>query len=249
MKGKHAFADLFSSDSDLYARVRPSYPPGLIADIASMTPVRSLAWDAGTGNGQAARALAEHFDRVHATDASARQIAEAAPHERITFAIESAEDCTLAGASCDLVLVAQALHWFDLDAFTAEVRRVLKPGGVLAAIGYGWFHVDAQVDEIVGRTLLKPLQRWWAPNNWLLIDGYRTIDFPGEEIRCSPAAIHLDWTRERLLDYVRSWSAVRRWQEADGEGWTAAVDALEAAWPSGESRHLCMPLVSRLARL
>lgn len=149
-------------------------------------------------------------------------------------------------ASCDLVLAAQALHWFDLDAFYREVRRVLRPGGLLAATGYGWFYVDPVTDEIVGRTLIKPIEGLWAAANWLLIDSYRTIPFPGEELRLMPSAVHLHWSRRQLEDYVRSWSAVRRWDSASLQ---MAFDEIAAAWPDNEARHVVMPMISRAARL
>ena len=243
------FIDLFSGHADLYAQARPSYPLALIADIAALAPGRGLAWDAGTGNGQAARLLAGHFARVHATDASAAQIDQAEPHERITVAAEPAEGCSLSDGSCDLVLGAQALHWFDLEAFYAEVRRVLRPAGVLAAVGYGWFYVDPDVDEAVGRTLLTPIAPFWAPNNWLLVDGYRTIPFPGEEVRIAPSAIHLAWSREQLLSYVQSWSAFRRWSETRPAEWDRTREEIHRVWPGEERRHVMMPIVSRVARL
>jgi SAM-dependent methyltransferase len=241
-----SFHDLFSGHAKLYAATRPTYPDSLSAEVAALAPGRSLAWDAGTGNGQAARLLATHFDQVYATDASAEQIGQAEPHPRVRFAAEPAERCALDDASCDLVLVAQAMHWFDLPRFHAEVRRVLRPGGLLAAIGYGWFYVDPVVDEIVGRTLLKPLAPKWATGNWLLIDGCRTIDFPGEEVRLTPCAVHLAWTREQLEAYVSSWSAVQRW---DAALLAAAFAELASVWPDGEARHVFMPVISRAARL
>lgn len=244
-----SFIDLFSDLAELYAQARPTYPESLIAEISTLAPGRLQAWDAGTGNGQAARLLANHFAQVHATDASIEQIAQAEHHPKVTFIAEPAERCSLADGSCDLVLVAQALHWFELDRFYAEAGRVLRPGGVLAAIGYGWFYVDPVIDEIVGRTLLKPIERFWAPNNWLLIDGYRTISFPGEEVRLTRGAIHLAWRREQYLDYVRSWSAFKRWAEASPKAWSTACDELGAAWTDGEVRHVTMPIVSRAARL
>lgn len=246
---KRPFLDLFSGHAELYAQARPTYPPSLIAEIASLAPGHAQAWDVGTGNGQAAHLLANYFDHVHATDASEQQVAQASQHPQISFRTEPAESCSLLDASCDLVLVAQALHWFDLEVFYAEARRVLKPGGVLAAIGYGWFYLDPILDEIVGRTVLKPLEPYWASNNWLLVDGYRTIPFPGEELRCAPAAVHLAWTRDQLLDYVRSWSAFRRWTYASERGWTDAVNEIEQAWPDGQARHVFMPIVSRVSRL
>lgn len=240
------FPDLFSGHATLYARSRPTYPESLIAEVATLAPGRRLAWDVGTGNGQAARLLADHFERVFATDASADQIAEAEPHSRIDFAVEPAESCSLADASCDLVLVAQALHWFDLDRFHAEVRRVLRPGGLLAAIGYGWFYVDPVVDEVVGRALLKPLEPMWAPGNWLLIDGYRNLPMPGDEVRLTPCAIHLAWAREQLEAYLSSWSAVRR---LDPTLLPAALADLAGVWPDNQPRHVFMPVMTRATRL
>lgn len=244
------FHDLFSGHAELYSEARPTYPPSLIDEIVSLAPGRQQAWDAGTGNGQAAQSLAPHFQHVHATDASVQQVEQAEPHPRITFAAEPAETCSLPDGSCDLVLTAQALHWFDLDTFYAETRRVLKPAGVLAAIGYSWFYVDPTIDGIVGRALLKPLEPLWAPNNRLLIDGYRSIRFPGKELRCTPAAIHLAWTREQLVAYVRTWSAVGRWTAQDGgRGLDKAFAELADAWPDNQQRHVVMPIVSRVARL
>jgi SAM-dependent methyltransferase len=241
-----SFPDHFSGHAQLYAQARPSYPEELIAELAALSPGRALAWDSGTGNGQAARLLARHFAHVHATDASAEQIAAADPAERVHYAVEPAERCSLPDGSADLVVAAQALHWYDLERFYREVRRVLRPDGLLAAIGYGWFYVDPIIDEIVGRTLLKPVEQHWAPGNWLLIDGYRTIPLPGEEVRLAPAAIHLRWTRGQFEAYVRSWSVVQRLGEQVAERGFAA---LAEVWPDEQVRQVVMPLTVRAARL
>ena len=240
------FADHFSGHAALYCRARPTYPFSLIAELAELSPARRQAWDVGTGNGQSARMLADHFDAVSATDASAGQISEAAPHPRIRFAVERAEHCSLPDESCELVLAAQCIHWFDHPKFFGEVTRILRPNGLLAAIGYGWFYVDERVDEIVGRSILKPLEPLWAAENWLLVDGYRSLDFPGEEVRLTPAAIHLDWTREQVEAYVRSWSAVQRLGEDVVEEGFAE---LARVWPNDQSRRVTMPILSRAARL
>jgi SAM-dependent methyltransferase len=240
-----AFIDLFSGHSALYAAARPTYPPQVFADIAGLCRAREQAWDVGTGNGQAARDLAAQFDRVFASDPSASQIAAAAPADRVTFAVEPAERSSLADASCDLVLAAQAAHWFEPEAFGAEVRRVAKPGGIVAAIGYGWWYVDPQVDVIVA-DLLRALELHWQPGNWLLIDGYRALRLPGEEVRIPPAAIHLAWERRELEAYVRSWSVVQRLGEEVAEPTFAA---LRAIWPDGQKRHVIMPVVARVHRL
>src|SRR5438045_3485499 len=128
-----AFKDHFSGHAPDYRAFRPTYPPELFSFLASIAPTRELVWDCGTGNGQAAVLLADHFARVFATDASAEQIANAEPHPKVEYIVAPAEKCPLADASADLVTVTQALHWFDHHGFYAEVRRVCKPGAVIAA--------------------------------------------------------------------------------------------------------------------
>lgn len=246
-----SFADKFSQGSGLYRRARPVYPPDLFVALAALAPGRALAWDAGTGSGQAVAGLAAHFAAVHATDPSPQQIANAKAHPRVTYAVEPAEAVSLGDASADLVLAAQAMHWFDLERFYAEAARVLRPGGILAAIGYAWFYVDEAVDRAVEEALLGPLRVWWAPENAILWDGYRGIAFPGEEIRIGQPAIHLDWSLAELMDYVRTWSAVRAFENAEGQAKLPEARArLAEAWGDPErKRHVVMPMQVRVARL
>jgi SAM-dependent methyltransferase len=245
------FIDKFSERSALYSRARPAYPPELMATLAELAPSRRLAWDSGTGNGQAALGLARHFDSVFATDPSPQQIDNAVPHDRISYAVEAAEEVSLADASVDLVLAAQAMHWYDLDRFYRQVERVLRPSGIFAAIGYAWFYVDAAVDAAIERALLGPMRPYWAANNALLWDGYRTIPFPGEEIRVAQPAIHLDWSLEELMAYVLTWSATRTLEANEGkEPLRRARASLAAAWGDpAAKRHLVMPMQVRVARI
>ena len=126
------FADHFSGHASAYAAFRPRYPSALFEWLTSVAPGTELAWDVGTGNGQVAHGLVTRFARVVATDPSSAQIDQAAPHPRIKYAVTTYAS-GLAHASAQLVAVGQALHWFDLDPFFAEARRVLQPRGVVAA--------------------------------------------------------------------------------------------------------------------
>lgn len=243
------FIDRFSDRSDLYRRARPTYPPGLFDALASLAPGRDLAWDCGAGNGQAAVALAGHFAKVHASEPSARQLEEAQPSDGVSYILERAEDVSLPDGCCDLALAAQALHWFDLERFYAQVRRVLKPGGLLAAIGYDWMYVDPAIDALISRRLMPLLDGHWAAQNKLLWAGYRSIPFPGEEVRLGALAIYLDWSFQEVSCYISTWSAVRAMQAAGGEAEVAAALAeLGAAW-GGSKRRVVMPLFVRAARL
>jgi SAM-dependent methyltransferase len=246
-----AFIDSFSEVAGEYRRARPTYPAALIAELAVLAPGRALAWDSGTGSGQAAVALARHFDAVYATDPSEQQIANAQPAERVTYAVEAAEAVSLANGAVDLVLAAQAMHWFDLDRFYAQVQRVLKPGGILAAIGYSWFYIDEEVDAAVEAALLRPMRPFWAANNSILWDGYRGIPFPGEDIRVGLPAIHLRWSVDQVLGYVRTWSAAAKFRASEGEErFEAALASVRGAWGEpGRERQVVMPMQVRVSRL
>src|SRR5262245_26273424 len=132
-----SFKDHFSTQAGEYMLYRPRYPRALFEFLASIAPARDRAWDCGTGNGQAATALAEFFAEVVATDPSASQLVHARRHPKVRYLEAAAEQCPLADESVDLVTVAQAVHWFDLTKFYAEVRRVGRAGGVLAVWSYG----------------------------------------------------------------------------------------------------------------
>ncbi len=160
-----SFADHFSGVSAAYAAFRPRYPDVLFDFLAQVAPAHEAAWDVGTGSGQAAVGLARHFTRVIATDASSSQIEHATPDPRVSYRVCPAEACDLNDRSIDLVTVAQALHWFDRPRFWAEVRRVLRPGGVIAV----WTYVMLQ---IAPREF--PFEEFAAPN--VVIEQSVTLD-------------------------------------------------------------------------
>ncbi|HEY0879249.1 MAG TPA: class I SAM-dependent methyltransferase, partial [Zeimonas sp.] len=144
------FPDHFSAVAPAYAQSRPTYPAALFDWLASRCAARELAWDCGAGSGQASLALGARFTRVIATDASAEQIARATPHARIEYRVAAAERSGLETACADLITVAQALHWFDLDRFWPEVRRVARSAALFAAWTYGPLEVDGDaVDALV----------------------------------------------------------------------------------------------------
>src|SRR5437660_11374619 len=146
-----SFKDHFSKQAADYAIFRPGYPQELFNYLGNIAASRQLAWDCATGNGQAAVGLAGVFYRVIATDASEKQISNAQPHERVEYRVAPAENSGIKSGTIDLVMIAQALHWFDLDRFYTEARRVLKPDGVLAASDYNLLHINPAIDEVVNR--------------------------------------------------------------------------------------------------
>jgi len=227
------FKDHFSGHAELYREARPTYPDALFDWLAAQAPDRALAWDCGCGNGQASVALARHFARVIATDPSANQIADAEPHANIDYRVEPAERSSLAEASTSLVTVAQALHWFDFAAFYAEVRRVLKPGGVFAAWAYAACGAgDARIDDTIGHLYGDALTGpYWPPERAHIDAGYGTIPFPFTAIAAPEFPMAMRWNVDQLLAYLRSWSATQRYIKANGEDPVGIIESdLRSAW-------------------
>jgi len=240
--------DHFSAVADGYARYRPGYPTALYDWLASLPAGRALAWDCATGSGQAAAGLAERFRRVAATDFSPAQIARAAPRPGVEYRVAPAEASGLPAAAADLVTVAQALHWFDLPAFYAEARRVLAPGGAVAAWCYNLLDTGPRINAVIGRYYSQVVGEYWPPERRLLEAGYRTLPFPFREIEAPRFEMTAEWTLDHLLGYLGTWSATERYRRVRGEDPLALVaDGLRAAWGDPEeARRVRWPLYLRV---
>jgi SAM-dependent methyltransferase len=244
--------DHFSAVSAHYAQSRPTYPGELFAWLANACPARALAWDVGAGNGQASVALAEHFDHVLATDLSAEQIANAAVHPRVEYRAAAADHSGLPARSADLVAVAQALHWFDLSAFYGEVRRVLKPDGLVAAWTYGILTVEGDAaGRIVDHFYWHVVGPHWPAERRHVENRYADLPFPFERVQSPDFAIVRQWTLAQFLGYVRSWSATGRMQKATGADPVAALHAeLAPAWGGPDTRRtVTWPIAMHAGRL
>jgi SAM-dependent methyltransferase len=241
------FKDHFSKQAADYAKFRPRYPHEMFEYLGSLAPRRQLAWDCGTGNGQAAVGLATVFDRVIATDASEKQIANAQSHERVEYRVTRAEKSDLESASIDLIMVAKALHWFDLARFYAEARRVLKHNGVLAASAYNLLHVEPAIDEVINRYYYEVVGPFWPPER-VLIEKFEELPLPFSEIQASSFEMIGQWNLEHLVGYLRSWSATQRFIAANKRDPLEAIaDDLRAAWGDpGQMRKVVWPLILRV---
>ncbi len=241
------FKDHFSVQAGSYAAFRPLYPPELFAYLASLAPRRERAWDPATGNGQAARGLAVEFRQVMASDASIRQVMAREPAERVRFWVARAEAGALPARSVDLILVAQALHWLDHEAFWAEVRRVARDGAVVAASYYTLCRIAPAIDRWIDGDFRERIDAYWPPERRLLDAGYRTIPFPFPELEAPGFELIAEWTRAELLGYLGTWSATMRYRRAVGEDPRPELEArLSPLWPEGERRHVRWPLGLRV---
>ena len=244
------FSDHFSKQAGAYAEFRPTYPRALFAWLRSLCASHELCWDAATGNGQAAEVLAEYFAEVYASDASAKQIAQARPHAKIRYKAEPAEESSLADHSCDLITVAQAFHWFDHDAFYAEVKRVIKPGGVLAVWGYGLHKMEPAIDAIVHKYYTEIVGEYWPPERRHVEQHYAGIKFPFNEIPAPALAIEENYSLRQLIGYLDSWSATQGYIKARGESPLRLIGSdLEKAWGDAATRRIQWPLFFKVARL
>jgi len=242
------FKDHFSRQAADYAKFRPRYPHEMFEYLGSVAPRRQLAWDSGTGNGQAAVGLASVFDRVIATDASEKQISNAEPHERVEYRVAPAENSGIQSATVDLIMVAQALHWFDLPRFHEEVPRVLKSKGVFAASAYKFFHITPEIDPLVNhRYYDKVVGPFWPPER-TLVEKFEELPFPFSEIQTPSFEMIAQWNLEHLLGYLRSWSATQRFIAAKNRDPLEIIAGeLRAAWGAAkEPRRVVWPLTLRV---
>jgi SAM-dependent methyltransferase len=245
-------AELFTTVAREYANFRPGYPPELFAWLARMAPGGEAAWDCGCGSGQASGALAEHFSVVHATDVAAEQIAAARPHPRVKYAVAPAEHSGLPARSVDLVTVAQALHWFDVEAFYAEARRVARPGALLAVWNYPRPRfVDAELDRLFFEFYGGVVGPYWPAERRHIEANYTTLPFPFEELPHPEFGLTLRWNLEQVLGYVSSWSATARYKKARGDDPVPLLRAsLQGAWPGeGGIAEIRLPIGLRAAKL
>ncbi|MGH7518175.1 MAG: class I SAM-dependent methyltransferase [Gemmatimonadales bacterium] len=209
----HGAVEHFSSVAAAYAAYRPRYPAELFDWLAEVAPARELAWDCGAGSGQATRALAQRFARVAATDASRAQLGSGVRAYGVSSWVATAERSGIRPARVDLITVAQALHWFDLPAFYAETRGVLRSGGVLAA----WTYADPRLEGPPATVLERfadEMRPYWPVGRTLVDSGYRTIPFPFAELAAPAFEMTARWTLDEVVGYLGTWSAVGRYRTA-----------------------------------
>jgi SAM-dependent methyltransferase len=244
------FQDHFSAQAGGYRRYRPAYPQELFRHLAAIAPARSLAWDSATGTGQAATGLAQQFKTVIATDASARQIDNADRSAGIEYRVARSEHTDIPDDSVDLITVAQALHWFDLDAFFTEARRVLRPDGVIAAWSYTLLRISPRIDPSIEHLYQDVLGHYWPWERQLVEDGYRGIAFPFQALATPRFEMTASWTLPQLLGYLGTWSAVQRYRNTKGSDPIASIlKELDAAWGEPADRKAVQwPLALRAGR-
>ncbi len=206
--------DNFSQQAASYVQYRPQYPKELYDFLQQITPYKQLAWDCGTGNGQVATQLARFFTEVIATDASASQLSYAKPLPNLMYRVAHAENSGLSSHSVDLITVAQAIHWFDIETFYQEVKRVARQEAVIAIWGYGLLKVSPTIDEIIKELYTNTLGDYWDQERKHLDNAYQSIPFPFQPIPTPVFKMQLLWSLTELIGYLNTWSSVQKFTVA-----------------------------------
>ena len=240
--------DNFSHQSANYANYRPQYPKVIFDEIKRHLKYHRNAWDCATGNGQVARELSTFFDRVEATDISENQLKEAPKLSNISYSIQQAEKVSFPDNSFDLITVAQAIHWFNFDRFYEEVKRTLKGDGIFVVLGYGLFRSNAETNKVIDHFYNDIIGSYWDEERKYLDKEYSNIPFPFQEIKTPKVNFKEEWEFERLIGYLKTWSAVKHF--SDKNGFNPVDDIYRPLKESfGDKNIIEFPIIFKIGKL
>lgn len=242
--------DLFSTHSSDYAQFRPDYPDEVLEFIYQNCSNYERAWDVGTGNGQVASLLAERFREVEATDISQKQLESAFQQKNIHYSCQSAEKTHFPAANFELIIAAQAAHWFELEVFYQEVKRCAKPNGILVLMGYDRPRVSPEIDQIVDHFYFNTLGAFWDQERQHIDQHYRSFPFPFQEISFPLHYHELSWTLDHFLGYLNTWSALKHFEKVEGRNPLVAIRTdLQNLWKPEDFRKVRFPIFGRMGRI
>lgn len=243
--------DLFSAQAGVYAKYRPAYPQALFDYLLEFVRNRDCAWDCATGNGQAARVLADFFQRVEATDSSEAQLQKAVQRPNIHYQISPAEQTPFPDNSFDLITVATAYHWLNWKAFHDEAMRVGKPEAVIAVWAYNIVQCeDEAINRIMHWFYYEVMYSFWDKERRHVEQSYKTVDFDFTPLPAKDFFIDCRWTKEELLGYISSWSSVQHYKDQRQESPLPVLEnALIHQWTGSETKAFRFPLFLKLGRI
>lgn len=194
--------------------------------------------------------MAAKFNKVVATDISQKQLNNASDLlSNVEYLVGAEKLPGHAKNSFDLITVAQAIHWFDLDKFYKEANRLGKPGSLLAAWGYGLLQINPEADRIVKKFYKNIVGPYWDPERKFIEERYTSIPFPFQEIVCPEFFIRVEWTLESLIGYFNTWSSVQKYITTKGRNPVVKIiDQLEAVVGPG-AFNAQFPIFMRLGKI
>lgn len=241
--------DNFSKQAVIYAKYRPDYPEELFDFIIAHVTSREAAWDCATGNGQSAKQLARHFNKVVGTDISQKQLDNAYKADNIFYSVQPAEQTSFTDHQFDLITVSQALHWFQFEKFYDEVKRVGKPGSWLAVWMYALLRISTEIDKIIDNYHFQTLDKYWDDERRYVDDNYTTLPFPFKEIKTPSFAIEYHWTLDDLEGYINTWSALQKFITANQYSPVQElINTIRPYWKA-EKMKVIFPVHMRMGRI
>lgn len=241
--------DKFSVQSDAYKKYRPTYPDDLYEVFLPLVKEKKECWDCGTGNGQVAVKLSNYFKKVYATDISENQIKLADKKPNIIYEVVRAEKTNFEENKFDLISVGQAIHWFDIQSFTREAKRVAKPDGIIAIWGYDLLKIEEKIDEIINRFYSEIIGSYWNKERKHVDNQYESIAFEFKEIKApKKLSIKTNWTFEELIGYLNSWSSVQNYiRENKGLNPVNEIyGELEKEWKGAQIKGVKFPIFMKM---
>lgn len=235
--------DNFSASAQGYAAFRPQSPAEVYDFLYQHVGNYNAAWDCGTGNGQVATQLSERFSTVFGTDISAEQLQRAQQRPNIIYLQERAEATTLKDKSIDLITIAQAIHWFDFDAFYNEVKRVAAAGALVAAWTYTTLQLPQPVNEVIQHFYNHITRPYWDAERKWVDECYATIPFPFREVKAPPIEMTTQWNIQQLVGYLRTWSGVQNYIRKEGtDPLLLITEDLQHAWGAEDTLPVRFPI-------
>jgi len=229
--------EYFNVRSNDYKKYRPVYPKGLFDFLADTAPANDLAWDCGCGTGQATAALSDYFDKVIGTDVSKGQIKNAIKKPNIIYKVTSEKNSELKNKSVDLVTCAQSLHWLTLNKFYKEVKRVLKPDGIIAVWTYNLFRINKEIDGLIDKFYFDIIYSYWPEQRKHVETGYKELEFPFTKMSTPQFSMEAEWSLDQLIGYLNTWTGVQNYIEFEAFSPLEFIEKeLQTIWNKNKSK-------------
>ncbi|GIX78234.1 methyltransferase DDB_G0268948 [Caerostris darwini] len=230
-------------DSKVYCSGRKDTAEEVIEKVLSFLkekvpePLEKAA-DVGCGTGQSTAILAPYFKHVYGSDVSEAQIQEAIASRslpNVTYTAGPAEELPFEDGSLQLVTAATSMHWFKLDLFLPEVRRVLCTNGVLAAFGYlsmqPFFpdpHLTQQAEDLFRQYHIE-LRPYSVVSAFMMLKNrYKDVEFPFEEVnRCPDVRCTFPGRLSEIVEYVMTFSSYQNFKKADAKAAEESINSFQ----------------------